>query len=144
MQNLDAVCQWLKSWPAWEPEARLYINQTDMIPGNCGLFPGGQEEIGRKEDVLGNVHIRYRCRFTLYRVTGRDGDSMADALWAQQLQAWVREQQRLGLTPVFGDVPREESIRAEKGRLVKVRQPANRLYAVEFTAEFTKNYEVIE
>lgn len=142
--ELQKIISWLKSWPGWQEEARLYVDYTDTVPGNCGLFPVGTEEVSRRTDVQGNLTVGYRFRFTLYRVAEHDDEGLQSAQWAQDLQEWVRQQSTQGLAPVLGDDPAREQIRAEKGRLHKIRQPGNKMYAVDFTAEFIKFYEVKE
>jgi hypothetical protein len=142
--ELQKIISWLKSWPGWQEGAKLYVDYTDTVPGNCGLFPIGTEEVSRKADVLGNLTAVYRFRFVLYRVVEHTDDGAQSAQWAQDLQEWVRQQNSLGLAPVLGDDPARENILAEKGRLYKTRQPGNRMYAVDFTAEFIKFYEVKE
>ena len=141
--ELERITAWLQSWPGWKTGEKLYVNYTDSISGNCGLFPAGTEEVRRKTDVLGNVTVLLRSRFTLYRVTGEE-DTQANACWVQQLESWVQQQSIRGLAPTFGDDPKCSLIRAEKGRLCKARQTGNTMYAVDITAEFIKIYEVNE
>ena len=143
MPDIEKMRQWLQSWPGWDKEAKLYVNYVDTVPGNCALFPGGVEEVNRKSDLLGNTRVHCRYSFTLYRVMDRKEDAIEEEIWLQALQQWVQQQSAEGKAPILGDEPGTESMRAEKGRLAKTRQPGNAMFAVEFTAEFIKNYEVI-
>lgn len=140
----EAMAAWLQCWPGWKQGTKLYVDHTDTVPGNCGLFPGGAEEVGRMTDVLGNVTVLCRERFTLYRTAEETEDGGENASWVHELQGWIGRQSIRGLAPVFGDDPRRSVIRAEKGRLYKSRQTGCTLYAVDITAEFIKYYEVNE
>ena len=134
---LEKMKLWLQSFPGWEDG--LQIDYADGVPGSCGLYPRGMTEISRREDVLGNVAARCRCNFLLRR-SACPGEE--NARWLLELQSWVMEQNRLGLTPKLGDEPNREQIRAYEGRLDKSFQTGTGLYTVQFSAEFTKLYEV--
>lgn len=136
MTDLEKMQQWLRSCPGWEDT--LQVDTTEPAPGNSGLFPEGLEELSRQEDVLGNLHIVCRYRFTLYRRVSRDGGA-ADAKWLLDFQNWVQQQNVLGLAPQFGDIPYLERMQAQKGTLKERGQTG--LYAVTLTAEFTRVYE---
>lgn len=132
---LEKMKQWLVSFPGWEE--KLSIDYADGVPGNSGLYPKGIREISRREDVLGNVAVRCRCSFLLRRCACPGEDS---ARWLLELQNWVMEQDRLGLTPKFGDDPKTERLRAQEGKLNNSFQTGSGLYTVQLTAEFTKLY----
>ena len=134
---LERVCSWLQTFPLWE--GTLQVDYADAMPGNTGLYPRGITELSRREDVLGNVKIRYGCTFALRR-TACPGEE--NARWLLEFQNWVAEQDRLGLTPKFGDEPKTERLRAFEGRLDSHKQVGSALYTVQLTAEFTKLYEV--
>ena len=140
MTELEKLKQWLLSYPNWDAGQLLYIDYTDAVPGNVGLFPKGLEEIGRSEDILGRKTVTCRLRFALYRVTASREDRAADAAWLLDFQNWVQTQSAFGLAPQFGDVPGRERIRAEKGVLKKADQTGTGTYAVVLTAEFAKIY----
>lgn len=144
MTDLEKVRQWVLTYPQWGADTRLYIDYTDAVPGNSGLFPAGLEEVARREDVLGNVTVQCRYRFSLHRVAAGQEDREADAQWLMEFQKWVQQQSGAGLAPKFGDVPEKEWIRAEKGKLQEVSQVGTGTYAVTLTAEFIKNYFVEE
>ena len=138
MEILEKVRRWVQTFPKWEEQ--LHIDYTGAVPGNAGLFPAGLEEIRRVEDVLGNVTVFCRCRFTLYRVTTGQTDNENNAQWLLAFQDWVQQQSASGLAPTFGDEPNREQIRAEKGKLKNASQTGTGIYAVELTAEFVKKY----
>ena len=139
MDVLEKVRQWVQTFPLWEEGNLLFIDFTDGVPGNAGLFPTGMEVLSRREDVLGGVKLRCRYNFCIYRVGAAD-DGGADARWLLQFQDWVLQQCAAGLAPRFGDEPKMETIRAEQGKL-RDRQPGMQVYAVVLTAEFVKKYE---
>jgi len=136
MTDLEKMLQWLQTYPGWSDA--LQADRTESVPGNTGLFCEGLEERARQEDVLGNLQITCRYRFTLYRRTDRDG-SAEDASWLLDFQNWVQSQSALGLAPSFGDISHLERMQAQKGTLRDRGQTG--LYAVTLTADFTRVYE---
>ena len=132
---LETMKAWLETFPAWE--GTLQFDYADAVPGSTGLYPRGITELSRREDVLGNVKVRYSCAFTLRRVAAC---SRENTRWLLQLQNWVAEQDRLGLAPRFGDEPKTERLRAFEGKLDNRQQVGSALYTVQLSAEFTKIY----
>lgn len=132
---LEQMKLWLQTFPKWE--GVLHLDYADTVPGNSGLYPKGMTELNRREDVQGNLKIRYSCLFELKRaaVAGEE-----NARWLMDFQNWVAEQDRLGLAPRFGDEPKTERIRAFEGKLDKHTQVGSSIYTVRITAEFTKQY----
>lgn len=138
MTDLEKLRQWLLTFPKWEDS--LQVEYTEAEPGSAGLFPLGLEEISRREDVLGNVQVACRYRFSLYRRTTRQQE--VNAQWLLEFQNWVQQQSTAGLTPQFGDVPSQERMQAQKGALKERSQTG--MYVVTLTADFMKVYEVKE
>lgn len=136
MTDLEKMQQWLQTYPGWQ--GALQVDTTEPAPCNSGLFCEGLEERARQADILGNLQITCRYRFTLYRRTGRD-EGAEDASWLLDFQNWVQCQSALGLAPHFGDVPHLERMQAQKGTLKDRGQTG--LYAVILTADFTRAYE---
>lgn len=139
MTNLTKMRNWLRSFPLWDDSWELHTDHTDAQPENSGLFPLGAEELSRREDVLGNVTVHCRYRFYLCRVA-QQADPQANAAFLLELQEWVRQQSATGAAPQFGDEPKQERLRAEKGRLREVSQTGTGTYIVTLTAEFIKIY----
>lgn len=137
MTVLEKIRNWLVTFPQWG-EVELVIDSTAAVPVSCGLFPGGVEEIARREDVLGNSTVQYRQYFTLRREAER---SEAAAQWLLEFQNWVQEQSWLGLAPQFGDNPRQERMRAEKGKLTSISETGTAAYEVKLTAQYIKNFK---
>ena len=138
MTDLEKLRQWLLTFPKWEDT--LQVEYTEAEPGSAGLFPLGLEEVSRREDVLGNVQVACRYRFSLYRRTTRQQET--NAQWLLEFQNWVQQQSVDGKTPRFGDVPEAEKMRAEKGTLQN--HAITDTFAVTLIAEFMKVYEVNE
>ena len=132
---LEKLKQWLQAFPKWE--GSVCIDYVDVKPGSTGLYPKGLKEISRREDVLGNLQVRYRCDFLLRR---NAGNSEENARWLLEFQNWVMEQSRLGLAPQFGDEPKTERIRAFEGQLQSHAQVGSAMYTVHLSTEFTKIY----
>lgn len=132
---LEQLTQWLQTYPKWE--GTLQLDYAENVPGNSGLYPRGITELSRREDVLGTVKTRYSCTFLLRRAAGARDEN---ARWLLDFQNWVAEQDRLGLTPKFGDEPKTERLRAFDGRLDSRTQAGSSLYTVHISAEFTKLY----
>ena len=144
MTDLEKVKNWLLTYPDWDAGALSYIDYTDAVPGNTGLFPRGLEEVSRREDVLGNRMVKNRYHFALYRVTRQQARTGKDAAWLLDFQNWVQQQWAAGLAPRFGDVEAEERIRAEGGKLHKADAAGSATYVVTLTAEFTRRYDAGE
>lgn len=140
MTDLEKVKQWLTAYPNWDAGGLMYIDYTDAIPGNTGLFPQGLEEVSRQEDVLGNRRVRGRYHFALYRVAERREETGSDAAWLLEFQKWVQQQSAAGLAPRFGDIQTAEKIRAENGKLCNIDPAGVITYVVELTAEFENCY----
>lgn len=137
MTVLEKIRNWLVTFPQWG-EVELVIDSTAATPVSCGLFSGGMEEISRREDVLGNSTVQYRQYFTLRREAERGEDA---AQWLLEFQDWVREQCWRGLAPQFGDIPRQERMRAEKGKLTNTSEIGTATYEVKLTAEYIKIFK---
>jgi len=135
MDELDKLRQWLLTYPKWDEGGLLYIDYTDGMPGNSGLFPGGLEELSRKTDVLGRVTVRNRYHFALYRVAAGDEDNTENARWLLEFQNWIQRQSVQGKAPVFGDEPSRERICAQKGRLRRDPQTGTSTYSVTLTVD---------
>ena len=134
MEMLEKMRAWLMGYPGWG-DRELCIDSTQAEPGSCGLFPAGLEMVSRREDVLGNVAEMWRCHFLLRRIALRQEVAAA---WLLDFQDWVRSQSLQGLTPRFGDIPGQERMRAEKGKLLSVSQTGTGTYELKLTAEYMK------
>ena len=132
---LEKMIKWLQTFPAWEDS--IQIDSVDARPGSTGLYPKGLKEISRREDVLGNLRIRYRLDVLLRKNAGK---SEENAKWLLEFQEWVLEQNRLGLAPQFGDDPKTQRLQASEGQLQSLAQVGSALYTVKLWAEFTKIY----
>ena len=137
MEILEKLKSWLQSFPQWG-EAELLVDDTAAQPISCGLFPIGVEELSRKEDLLGNKSVQCRQTFLLRRIAQRQEEAAA---WLMAFQAWVAQQAHAKTAPTFGDVPGDEWIRAEKGRLSAVTQTGTATYEIRIVSQYTKIFE---
>jgi len=140
MDDIEKLRDFVTAYPDWEAGKLLFIDYTDGVPGNGGLFPEGITQVTVREDILGGREVDMRLQVCLYRATAAQAE---DAGWLLRFQNWVAAQSAGGKAPVFGDVPSRERLYAEKGRLSQRRSGGN-VYSVMLTAEFTKKYEVNE
>lgn len=134
MSVLEKLMSWLQTFPQWDDKVR--IDGLDPVPGSLGLFPQGVQELGSREDILGNVQVDNRLTVVLYRIAAGEDDRQEDARWLLALQDWVQQQSLAGLTPRLGDVPHRQRIRAQRGRLKEPSQTGTGRYAVTITAEY--------
>lgn len=140
MTDLKGFRDWLCSFPGWE--GKLPVDYLDHTPGSCGLFYAGQEEKARRQDLLGNVTARCRCKFILYRVAQAAEDNLEQAGWLLALENWLQAQSALALAPRLGADPTSERIYSEKGHFTPNRQTGTGIYQVAVWAEYTKIYHV--
>ena len=133
MSELEKLQAWLQTFPMWD--GSLSIDVTDAVPGGMGLYPKGLQELSRREDVLGDLTIRYRWSFILHR--NQAAQTQENAQWLMELQKWAAHQCRQGLAPKFGDAPVEERLRICEGGL-QHRKEGGSGYTALLTADFTK------
>lgn len=127
MEELNLVRSWVMGFPGWEGE--LAVDSTDCIPGSCGLFPVGKEQLNRREDVLGNVRFRYRERFLLRRTAVKGEQAAA---WIMAFTAWAESQ----TPPALGE---NAAVSVEKGKLLSTAPDGTATYEV--TVNFTYEKE---
>ena len=84
--ELQTVASWVLGFPQWGDQP-LQVDMTPPAPGSCGLFPIGEEEIQRQEDVLGGILCRYRQEYLLRRVSLRGENAAA---WLMAFGRWVK------------------------------------------------------
>ena len=130
---LEKLKTWLVTFPQWGDDP-LHVDSTDPEPVSCGLFPLGQEELERQEDILGNVRLRCRQTFLLRRVATRQEEATR---WLLAFQQWVQAQSREGKAPVLEDASGSQWLRAEKGKLSSVSQTGTATYEVRLVWEYT-------
>ena len=124
---LNQVADWVQTYPEWGQQP-LQVDMTPPQPGCCGLYPVGEEEIARQEDVLGNVTCRYRQEFLLRRVALR-GESAA--MWLMQFGRWLRTEK-----PPFS--LENCVIRAPRGRLLTSVNTGLATYEIKISMEYTE------
>lgn len=146
MTPLEKITTWLSTYSGYDILNKFHIDYTDQIPCNGGVFPSGLVEIERRQDIFGNVTIENQYNFGLYyefeKSPGDDAGAMINADWIMAFQEWVQEQSVMGLSPSFGDVPRDERIIAQNGALYEAKDEGTATYMVQLSVRFKKKFEV--
>lgn len=142
--ELEKVRQWILGCPGMELLQQVWVDYYPAQPENGSLAPEGLTELGRREDILGNVTVECRYDFGVWFVVARaEGDDLGaaeDAQWVLGFQAWVQEQSVRGLVPQFGDA---QVVRAQEGRLEETDTEGMAVYLVRLSFDFRKVYEVV-
>ncbi len=126
-EQLQALAAWIKQFPQWGDQT-LSVDQTPPKPGGCGLFPIGEEEIARSEDVLGNTKCRYRGQYLLRRMAIRGEDA---AGWLMAFGRWARSAN----SPQMGE---NCVARATRGRLLTSVNTGIATYEIRISMEYTE------
>ena len=146
MTALEKLKNWLRTYEGFDILSSFQVDYTDQIPANGGVFPSGLVEISRRTDIFGNVTVTNQYNFGLYYVfekaPGDDAAATVNADWIMDFQEWAQTQSIAGAAPVFGDVPREERIRAQNGVLYEATDEGTATYMVQLSVEFIKKIEV--
>lgn len=100
----DKIYEWLKGFPGLE---LLQRQQTDPVPGGCGLYLRGITGDNCSYDLLGGIHCRKTLRFRLSRY----GDPLESPVFFILLGAWVEDS-----APTFG---LDQTVFLEKARCVR-------------------------
>ena len=146
MTPLEKIKKWPATYPGYDILSKFRVDYTDQIPANGGVFPSGMMEVGRAQDIFGNVTVQNQLNFGLYYVfekaPGDDAGATINADWVMDFQEWVQAQSITGAAPVFGDVPRDEQILAQNGVLYEATDEGLATYMVQLSVRFTKKFEV--
>lgn len=146
MTALEKLKEWLKTYEGYDILSSFQVDYTDQIPANGGVFPSGLVEVDRHTDIFGNVTVRNQYNFGLYYVfekaPGDDAGATVNADWIMDFQEWVQKQSILSMTPVFGDEPSGEIIRAQNGILYDADDEGLATYMVQLSVQFIKKFEV--
>ena len=148
MTALDQITAFVRSYPGADILRTFQVDYTDQIPANAGVFPSGLVEVRRKTDIFGNVAVTNQYNFGLYYVfekaPGDDVGAQINADWLMDFQEWVQEQSIRGLSPVFGDDPRQERITAQNGVMYSAEDEGLATYMVQLSVQFIKKFETTD
>ena len=146
MTPLEKIRDWLADYPGYNILEHFRVDYTDQIPANGAIFPSGLVEVERRSDIMGNATVTNQYNFGLYYVfekaPGDDAGATINADWIMDFQEWVQEQSVTGAAPVFGDVPRDERIKAQNGVLYDADVEGLATYMVQLSVQFKKKFEV--
>jgi len=144
MTALEKLKTWLTTYEGHDILSEFYVDYTDKVPSNGGVFPNGLVEISRRKDILGNTIVENQYNFGLYYVfkksPGDDSGAIINADWVMDFQEWVQEQSIIGAAPAFGDEPRTEKIIAQNGMLYEADEEGTAMYMVQLSVQFKKFY----
>ena len=146
MTPLEKIKDWLATYPGFDILQKFEVDYTDNVPGCGGMFPSGLVEIDRRGDIVGNITVTNQYNFGLYFVFEKapkdDVGATINADWIMGFQEWAQAQSVTGAAPVFGDVPRDERIKAQNGVLFDADREGYATYMVQLSVQFTKKFEV--
>lgn len=146
MTPLEKIREWLETYPGYNILDNFRVDYTDQIPANGGIFPSGLVEVERSSDIFGNTTVTNQYNFGLYYVFLKspedDAGATVNADWIMEFQEWVQEQSITGVAPVFGDIPRDERIKAQNGVLYDADVEGLATYMVQLSVQFKKKFEV--
>ena len=146
MSPIQKIREWLNTFPGIDRIRELRIDYYYPQPDNGSIDPSGVQINSVKEDILGNKTVDQQYNFAIYYVLakepGDDAGAESNADWLLSFQQWVNAQSLLGLAPTFGDVPREERIKAQNGSVMQASMDGVAVYSVQLSVNFIKKYEV--
>lgn len=142
---LAKMREFVASYPDFDILGSFYVDFTDSVPDNGGLFPSGLVEVSRRTDITGAVYqVENQANFALYTMLtkspGEDAGATYNAEWVMGFQEWVQEQSCKGLAPAFGDRPRSEHIAAQNGQLYSADAEGTALYAIQISVNYIKEF----
>lgn len=147
MTALEKMRTWIATFPDFDILSNgFYVDYTDQVPSNGGIFPSGLVEIERRRDIMGNTVVTNQYNFGIYcvltKAPGDDTGAVENADWVMAFQEWAQEQSVTEQSPTFGDEPLTEKITAQNGMLYETDNEGTGLYMVQVSVQFKKKYEV--
>lgn len=147
MTALDKMRAWIATFPDYDILSNgFYVDYTDKVPANGGIFPSGLVEVERNKDIFGQGATTNQYNFAIYCVFTKspadDSGAIENADWVSSFQEWVQEQSITGAAPVFGDDLAAEKIIAQNGMLYDAGDEGTATYMVQVSVQFKKKYEV--
>ena len=146
MSDLEKIRKWVATYPGADRMRDMKVDYFSQNPDNGSIDPSGVVEVSRTEDIVGNITVENQYNFALYFVflkdPGDDQGATDNATWLMDFQRWVQEQSIRKLVPTFGDVPEEETIKAQNGALYAADEEGSAIYTVQISINFIKHYEV--
>lgn len=143
MTALDKLKTWLGTYSGHDILSNFFVDYTDKVPSNGGVFPSGLVEVERSKDILGDVTVTNQYNFALYYVFEKSpgGDeAVTNADWIEDFQGWVQAQSILGSAPSFGDETNTEKITAQNGVMYDSNDEGTAMYMVQLAVQFKKIY----
>lgn len=145
--DLEKIRDWISTYPGYDVLSEFYVDYTDHIPANGGIFPAGLVEISRSETITGNVKILNQYNFGIYytfeKAPGDNEGARINSEWVMDFQRWVQEQSVRHFAPTFGNYKTsQEVIRAQNGVLYEADEEGLATYMVQLSVQFQYFYGV--
>ena len=136
--TLKYLRNWLSACPyIASPVTLEYLEAT---PGAVALFAEDARELSRRQDVVGNVWVTCRSRFSLLRRVPRCSDGEGCTQWLLDLHSWLQEKSVRGETPQLGTYINRVRITAQESRLQEDTADGMGIYKVSLDVEYVKIY----
>lgn len=144
MTPLEKLKHWLATYPGYDILKNLNVDYTDRAPCSS-ISPGGVVEVGRTENLWGEVTVENQMNFALYAVLEKapldNAGATYNADWLMGFQQWVQEQSIRGLAPRFGNHDTEkEVITAQNGTIYEAKSEGVGIYFVQLTINYKLFY----
>lgn len=147
--DLDRMIAWIATYPDYDIFSNgFFVDYTDRMPANGGIFPSGLQEISRRENVIGDITVDNQYNFAVYCLLPKppeDGETaQSNAEWVMAFQRWVQDQSLSHLAPTFGNIDADkETIKAQNGILYSQGDEGTALYMVQLAVRFKIYKEAI-
>ena len=100
MEFLEEVLKWLGTFPLWQENENLQLEEMGYLPGDVTVRQEGMVTKNRWADITGRVSRRARIVLGLKKVSGLP--DIRDAAWLLEFQQWVAKESELGRPPALG------------------------------------------
>ena len=100
MEFLQKVLDWLATFPLWQENESLHLEEMGYLPGDVTVRQEGMVTRNRWADITGRVSRRARIVLGLRKVCGMPDER--DAAWLLEFQQWVAKESELHRAPRIG------------------------------------------
>jgi hypothetical protein len=95
---IQGVRAWLAACSLLSEFTKKYVDWTDDAPGNYGIFPDGDVEIGEPY-INGTQERQYTVAVNAKKVSVTDAQRLANSAFLERLQSWIDAQFKAGSLP---------------------------------------------
>ena len=133
---INVLHNWLSDCPYIS--APVTVEYLEEKPGAVALFIEDTREISRRQDVVGNVWITCRSRFSLLRRVPRLSEDGGCAQWLLDLQGWIQKKSIRG--EISQPYITHMQAAMSDGRLQEDTADGMGIYKVSLDVEYVKTY----